>query len=128
MITLLESAISLWVGDALSLPSSPKETQLFQSSEKACPVSPHQQQISTDLRASGLFVQPSSMPAGADEPGDGIPAMQGLVEGAEGEECGVESQPTVPSSSLDFEELDSLANKNKTTIKKSILAISNLLF
>lgn len=33
--------------------------------------------------------------------------MQGLVEGAGGEECGMEAQHTAPSSSLAFEEFDS---------------------
>lgn len=117
---LLESAISWWVRDAHPSPNSPKEAQLFQFSEKACPMSPHQQQTSTDPRASGLFVQSNALPAGADEPGEGIPAMQGLVEGAGGEECGKETQQTVPRSSLALEEFNFFL--------KSILATSNLLF
>lgn len=104
--TLPESAISWWVRDAHPPCSSPKEAQLFQFSEKACPVSPHQQQTSRDPRASGLFVQSNALPAGADEPGEGIPAMQGLVEGAGGEKCGVETQQTVPRSSLALEEFN----------------------
>lgn len=57
-----------------------------------------------DPRASGLFVQSNVLPAGADEPGEGILAMQGLVEGAGGEECKMETQQTVPRSSLALEE------------------------
>lgn len=103
-------------------PSSPKEAQLFQSSEKACPMSPYQQQTPTDPRASGLFVQPNFLPAGADEPGEGIPAMQGLVEGVEGEECGVETQHTVPSSSLALEDFDSfLKNKECSSFQQPFI-------
>lgn len=67
-------------------------------------MSPHQQQTSTDPWASGLFVQFNALPAGADEPEEGILAMQGLVEGAGGEECEMETQQTVPRSSLALEE------------------------
>lgn len=121
--TLLESAISWWVRDAHPPCSSPEEAQLFQFSEKACPVSPHQQQTSRDPRASGLFVQSNALPAGADEPGEGIPAMQGLVEGAGGEECGVETQQTVPKASLALEEFNLLKKKKKYSSYQS-----NLLF
>lgn len=81
---------------------------------------PHQQQTYTDPRASGLFVQSNALPAGADEPGEGIPAMQGLVEGPGGEECGMGDTADRAQAQPSFRRV------SKTN--KSFLATSNLLF
>jgi hypothetical protein len=61
----------------------------------------------------GLFDQSRLPPAGADEREEGIQAMQGLMEGAEGEECGVGTQHTLHGSSRAFEEFDSLQKANR---------------